>query len=114
MEPDRRESHTYIERDRERRSGGGTAMSFIVGGLVVAVALIALVFWGGDFVGGGVDDDADIEISTQDQVPDAVPVAPVENNVEINEAPVEVVPQATIESAPAEPAEQAPVAPAQN
>lgn len=107
MEPERRDTHTYVERDRETRSGGGKAMSFIVGGLVVAVAILALVFWSGDFGGGRGDVDV-VGISTQDPAPVAVPV---ENNVEINtEAPDAAV---EIEDAP-EPAETLPMVPAQN
>lgn len=106
MEPERRDTHTHIERDR--RSGSGTAMSFIVGGLVVAVAIIGLVFWGGDFGGGG---DVDVVgISTQDPTPAA---APIENNIEINtEAPDAGAVET--ETAPAAPAEIVPAVPAQN
>lgn len=104
MEPERHSSYTHVERDRETRSGSG--MAFIVGGLVVAVAVIALIVWGAPF---GTDiDDADVEISTQTQVPGAEPSGPaIENNIEVKPEPVESTP------APA-PTESAPAAPAQN
>ncbi len=112
MEPERRESHTNTYVERERRTGGGTTMAFIVGGLVVAVALIALVFWGGGFTGGDVDT---VGVSTQDQTPVvAVPAAPVENNVEIKTAPAAPAETTPAETTPAAPAEPAPAAPAQN
>ena len=73
MEPERRDTYTHIERDRR----SGSAMAFIVGGLVVAVLVIALVIWGAPF-GTGQSGDPDIEVSTQTEVPGAV-----ENEVEV-------------------------------
>jgi hypothetical protein len=60
-------NNTYREtRIEERRSGGGAPMAFIVGGLVVAVAIIAWLFTGGDFgtattTGGAGDVNVSVE-----------------------------------------------------
>lgn len=106
MEPERRDStYTHIERDRR-----GSGMSFIIGGLVVAVAVIALVIWGGDWIGGG-----DGELSTQGEaiVVTDTPETPADVDVEVESqtitptAPAENATPSN-EAAPAEP-----VAPAQ-
>ena len=97
MEPERRDTYTHIERDRR-----GSGMAFIVGGLVVAVLVIALVVWGGPF-GTWQGDDADIEVSTQTEVPGAV-----ENEVQVESGAAEGEPaevEVEQEAAPAAPAE---------
>lgn len=45
-EPERVVHHTTINTEPERKSGGG-ALAFIIGGLVVAVAIIAFFVWRG-------------------------------------------------------------------
>lgn len=67
MEPERRETHTHIEHERS----GGSGIAFIVGGMVVAVLVLAVMVWGGPF-GTWPGDDADIEVSTQTEVPGAI------------------------------------------
>ena len=98
MEPERRDStYTHIERDRR-----GSGMSFIIGGLVVAVAVIALVIWGGGWIGG------DGELSAQDEavVVTDTPEAPADVDVEVESQtitpPAENAAPAN-EAAPAEP-----------
>jgi hypothetical protein len=82
MEPERTSTHTHIE--RERRSGSGLA--FIVGGLVVAVAVIAyFVFDGGAMLGGG---DAETNISVETTETPA-PAAPAEGGAATGAAPAE-------------------------
>lgn len=47
-------TNTHVVSERvETKSGGGSGLAFIVGGLVVAVLVIAWLFTGGDF---GVND----------------------------------------------------------
>lgn len=89
------------------RENGGSGLSFIVGALVVAVAIIAVVVWAGDWGGGG-GDATDVGISTQTGVPGAVPEAPAGNdvNVEVETAPAAPAAGAQGEAAPAAPAQQ--------
>lgn len=49
-----KDTHTHIE--RTEKTGGSTGLAFIVGGLVVAVGVIAWVIY------GGAEDDVDISI----------------------------------------------------
>lgn len=81
------------------RENGGSGLSFIVGALVVIVAIIAIVIWAGDFGG---PDATDVDISTQTEVPGAVPETP-DVDVDVNNAPAA---PATGETAPAAPAQQ--------
>ena len=97
MQPETRSTHTHIE--RERRSGSGIA--FIVGGLVVAVLVIAyFVFDGGALMGGG---DADTSINVEATSESPAPAAPAEGSAETLPAPAEG--GATTETAPAAPAQ---------
>ena len=74
MEPERSSTHTHIERER----GGGSGLAFIVGGLVVAVAVIAyFVFDGGAMFGGG-DPDTNISVEATSESP--APAAPAEGS----------------------------------
>lgn len=45
----------------ENKSGGSTGIALIVGGLVVAVAILGYLFFGGDLGGGG-DKDVNIKL----------------------------------------------------
>lgn len=94
MEPESRTTHTHIERDRSRSSG----MAFIVGGLVVAVAVIAyFVLDGGAMLGGG-DADTNISVEATSESP-----APAEEGAAVEAAPADGAAQT--ESVPAAPAQ---------
>ena len=74
MEPETRTTHTHIERERR----GGSGLAFIVGGLVVAVAVIAFfLFDGSGALFGGGDADTNISVESTTQAP--APAAPAEN-----------------------------------
>ena len=95
MEPETRSTHTHIERERR----GGSGLAFIVGGLVVAVAVIAyFVLNGGVMTGGG---DADTSINVE-ATSETLPAAPAEGGAE-TQAPAEG--GAATETAPATPAQ---------
>jgi hypothetical protein len=97
MEPETRTTHTHIE--RERRSGSGLA--FIVGGLVVAVAVIAYFLLGdGGLTGGG---DAGTNISVEATSESPPPAAPAEGGTEGQAAPADG--GTATEPAPAQPAQ---------
>jgi hypothetical protein len=100
MEPERTSTHTHIERERR----GSSSLAFIVGGLVVAVLVIAyFVFDGGSMMGGN---DADTSINVEATSESPAPAAPAEGGAETQAAPAEG--GAATETAPA------PAAPAQN
>jgi hypothetical protein len=74
MEPESRTTHTHIERERSGSSG----LAFIVGGLVVAVAVIAFfLFDGGGMFSGGGDADTNISVEATTETPET-PAAPAE------------------------------------
>jgi hypothetical protein len=97
MEPETRSTHTHIERER----GGSSGLAFIVGGLVVAVAVIAyFLLDGGATLGGG---EADTNISVEATGESPAPAAPAESDgTETEAAPAEG--GAETEPAPAAPA----------
>lgn len=64
--------HTYVERT-EKRGGGGTGIALLVGGLVVAVGVLAWIIYGGFDAGtatGGSDVNVNVE-SSEGAVDDA-------------------------------------------
>ncbi|MHA6345134.1 hypothetical protein [Roseivivax sp. CAU 1761] len=46
--PHQTHTSTHSRDTHVEKRGGSSSMAFIVGGLVVAVAIIAFLFWGGD------------------------------------------------------------------
>lgn len=57
-------THTYVERETPRRSGSSAGIAFVLGGVVVVVALLAWAFWG-DLVPGEAGDGADVSVSVE-------------------------------------------------
>jgi hypothetical protein len=95
MEPERTSTHTHIERERR----GGSGIAFIVGGLVVAVAVIAYFVLNGGVITGGGEADTSINVeATSETLP-----APAEGVAESEAAPAED--SAATETAPATPAQ---------
>ena len=70
---------TTVNVQPERRGGGGGAMAFIVGGLLVAVAVIAFLVWNGG--SNPVDKVADTSVDIDVNLPEA-PKMPDLPNVE--------------------------------
>lgn len=64
---------------RVDRGGGGGWLAFIIGGLVVAVAIIGFVLWsnGASAPEGGADVDIDLNLPAP-RLPDAPALPPVE------------------------------------
>jgi hypothetical protein len=94
MEPETRTTHTRIERDR--RSGSGLA--FIVGGLVVAVGVIAYFLFADSAPTGGGGADTSINVEATSASP--APAAPADGG---SEAPAQG--GTATEPAPAAPAQ---------
>lgn len=99
VRPERRDTRAEVA---NVPSKGGKGKAFILGGLVVVALVTALVVWGGPF-GTWQGDDADVEVSTQTEVPGAVeggtePVGAVGSEPAMNEVEMEQ------EAAPAAPA----------
>lgn len=59
-------THTHIERDVERRSSGSTGLAFVLGGVVVVVALLAWAFWGDLVPSDGGGTAADVSVTVED------------------------------------------------
>ena len=97
MEPETRTTHTHIE--RERRSG--SSLAFIVGGLVVAVAVIAYFLFGDGAVTGDGGTETSIDVEATSESP--TPAAPAEGGSETPAAPAEG--GAGTDAAPAAPAQ---------
>ncbi|WP_396593156.1 hypothetical protein [Brevundimonas sp. R86498] len=78
-EPDR---HTTVNVQPERRSGGGGVIAFLVGGLIVVVAIIGYVLYTGGTIPGRDDADTsiDVDVNLPDvpRLPDAPTLPPVE------------------------------------
>ncbi len=60
-------AHTHHTRETHvEKRGGGSGLAFIVGGLVVAVGILAFLFWGGDAPdGAGSAGGGDVSISVE-------------------------------------------------
>lgn len=106
--------NTYVERDRERietpRSSSGSAIAFIVGGLVVAAAVLFWLFSAGgdvDTVTPAANGDVSVTVEGDEAAPAAA--APANDTA----APAETAPAATAPAADSTADETAP-APAAN
>ena len=100
-----RENPTTIRETRETSSGG---VAFIVGGLVVAVGLIAWFVWGDPAPVTGVTEGDSTSITIE--TPANEPAATAPSSTVPAPAPEAAAP---VETAPAAPAAPAPAAPAQ-
>ena len=79
MEPQRTSTHTHVERERKVGSG----LAFIVGGLVVAVAVIAYYLFGVVAEDGDAGTNTSVEATTEAPAP----VAPAGSGAAIGAAP---------------------------
>lgn len=69
-----------VERN-EVRSGSNVSLAFILGGVVVAILVLAWIFTGGDFgtAGDGVAPDGDTSISIETPAPSDTTPAPADS-----------------------------------
>ncbi|MCA0940735.1 hypothetical protein CLG85_002520 [Yangia mangrovi] len=101
--PDQRpvRDHTTTTTTTTTKSGAGAGMAFILGIVVVVLAVLAWAMFGGDDAATTTAPADDVNVTIEDGSAPAESAAPVETAPAEQAAPVETAPEAAPEAAPA-------------